>query len=190
MKSGHDETKDLLPDYLRGALSEEIKLEVRNHLDACIGCKAELLFLSEMMDADDVPDPGELFWKTMPRRVKASVKEENAKSFTIKSLFFRPLSVAATVVILFLAMFLYTKRTDMPKMSPFFKDPLMVTVLDYSDMTEKDIPAVTEELKIDELYLNNENYAGYAYHVDFASLSSKELDGLYEALGKEQKTGG
>ena len=190
MKSGHDGIKDLLPDYLRGSLSEEIRLEVRNHIDACAGCKAELLFLSEMMDADDVPDPGELFWKTMPQRVRVSVKEENAKSFSIRSLFFRPLPVAATIVVLFLAIFAYTKKMHAPEIDLFFKDPLMMSALDYGDITEKDIPLMTEGLEVDELSGGYKNHTGYGYHIDFASLSSRELDGLYEALEKEQKTGG
>ncbi len=167
-----------------------VRLEVKNHLEGCPDCKAELLFISEMVEIDNVPDPGDLFWNTLPQKVRASVKEEKADRFSLKALFFRPLPVAATVAALLIVIFIYTKKVSTPEIDPFFKDPLMVSALDYNGIAEKDIPFSTERLEVDELSLSFKNYAGYGYHIDFASLSSKELDGLYEALKKEQKTGG
>lgn len=190
MKSGHDEIKELLPDYLRGLLPEGVRFEVKNHLEGCPDCKAELWFISDVVDAGNVPDPGEFFWKTLPQRVKASVKEEKKNKFSVKTLLLRPLFIAAAVIVISLAFFFYTKRADTPETTLFFNNPLMVSVLDYSGITEKDIPAVDERLNTDDLSPGYKNHTGYGYHIDFASLSSKELESLYEALKKEQETGG
>lgn len=189
MKSGHDEIKGLLPEYLKGSLPEYAWSEIEVHLKDCKDCRDEMFFISELI-AVEVPDPGELFWKTLPLRVRVSVKGKTVNRFSLKTLFFRPLSIAATMAALLLMILVYTKRDEMPGQYNFFRDPLTVSSLEYGDLTEKDIPLITERSEVDMLALHSESYAGYSYHTDFASLSSKELDGLYEALKKEQKIGG
>jgi hypothetical protein len=73
---------------------------------------------------------------------------------------------------------------------PFFNDPLTASVSDYSDASEKDIPLIAEEITVDESYLPRENYMDLSYHKEFASLSSGEMESLYEVLKGEQQSGG
>lgn len=190
MKLDHDGIKEILPEYLKGSLPEEMRSEIDHHLKDCEDCRDEMSFITELVKVE-VPDPGDLFWQTLPQRVKGTVEEEKTKPFSLKSLFFRPLPIAATIAVLFLLVLTYTNtmKKEMPELGPVFT-PFTITLVDYSDITEKDIPLITERLAVDELYLHSENFMEYPYYREFASLSSKEIDSLYEALKKEQRTGG
>lgn len=186
MKSRHDEIKEMLPEYLRDALSEGLKKDVKAHLKKCQECKEEASCLSELIKID-VPDPGELFYKTLSQRVKGALKDENEGSFSLWSLFFRPIPVAITAAFILLLTFTLTRNGKIKGFDPFFKDPFTVSVLDYSGLSEKDI--ISKDLSIDERYIH-EDFMGYSYVREFAYLNPSEIDGLYEALKKEQKTGG
>ncbi|GAB4417378.1 MAG: hypothetical protein OHK0032_13430 [Thermodesulfovibrionales bacterium] len=198
MRLSHEDMKEMLPDYLRGTLSGEMRVYLETHLSGCEECRGELSLITELTKIN-VPDPGELFFKTLPRRVRASVKEEGVKGFSLKVLLFRPLPAAATIVALLLltVIFTPTKKKEAPELDPYFKDPFTVAVLDYGDVTEKelvlsmskDIPQAEERIAIDESFIYPGNPMEYSYYREFASLSSKELESLYEALRKEQKTG-
>ncbi len=189
MKLGHDDIKEMFPEYLKGDLPEKIKNDVEVHLKDCQDCRGELSFITELVNID-VPDPGDLFWKTLPHRVKGAVEKKRDSRFSLKILLFKQLPVAATIAVLFFLIFTYAKKEEMPELNPFFKDPFTVSVLDYSDITEKDIPLITDPLTIDELYLHSEDLMEYSYYMEFASLSSRELGSLYEALNREQQIGG
>lgn len=188
MRLSHEEIREIFPEYLRGDLSEGLRKDIESHLKECEDCRGELSFVAGIIKFD-VPDPGDLFWKTLPQRVRGAVREERAKRLSIKSLLFRPLPVTVIITALFLLIFIYAKNKEVSVSDPFFKDPLTASVLDYSDISEKDIPLITEELTVDELYYS-ENSIEYSYHREFASLSSEEIASLYEVLGKEQKRGG
>lgn len=189
MRLDHDRIKEMIPEYLRGSLPQEVRKNIEAHLKDCEECRGELFFIAELVKVD-VPDPGELFWKTLPQKVKTAVEEEKINRVSIKSLLFRPLPVAVAIMGLVLLIFVYAKKKEITGVDPFFKDPLTASVLDYSDITERDIPLITERLIVDESYLYPENFIEYSYYREFASLSSKEMTSLYEALGKEQKRGG
>jgi|GEM_PF-1516209 len=190
MRLSHDEIREMLPDYQRAAIPEEIRDLVETHLRVCEDCMAELSLITEMTGTV-VPDPGELFFKTLPMRVRASVKEQRAEGLSLRALLFRPLPVAATIAALLIAVVLFTltKKRETPELDPYFKDPFTVAVLDYGGITERDIPLTEERIPIDELLTSHESSMGYSYHREFASLSSEEMESLYEALRKEQKTG-
>ncbi len=188
MKSDHDGIKEMLPEYLKGSLPEKTRNNVEAHLKDCRDCRDELSFISGLVNVD-VPDPGNLFWKTLPHRVRRAVEKQRTNRFSLRALIFRPLPVAATIAVLFLLIFTYAKK-EAPELNPLFKDPLTASVLDYSDITEKDIPLITEQLTGDELYPGPESSTEYSYHREFASLSSGEMDSLYEVLIKEQQAGG
>lgn len=191
MKSDHDRKKEMLPDYLKGSLPEEMRSEIDHHLKDCEDCRDELSFITELVKVE-VSDPGDLFWQTLPQRVKGTVEEEKAKRFSLRSIFFRPFPIAATVAVLLVLFLTYTnttKKKELPAYEPFFS-PLTVTVVDYSALTEKDIPLITEKLAVNELSLQTENFLEYSYVKEFASLNSKEMESLYEALKKESGTGG
>ncbi|MBI5026410.1 MAG: zf-HC2 domain-containing protein [Nitrospirae bacterium] len=209
MRSSHDRIKEMFPEYLKGALPEEVREDIEAHLKCCEECSGEFFLITELVKVD-VPDPGDLFWKTLPQRVRRAVEKEEANLYkdsqkgkskirterlfgvplSIKSLLFKPLPVAVTIIVLVFLIFAYSKKKEIPELDPFLKDPLTASVLDYSDITEKDILLITERLTDDGLYLDQENFMEYSYYSEFASLSSKEMESLYEVLGKQQNKGG
>ncbi len=182
--------KEMLPEYLKGTLSEGVRMDVEVHLkECCQECMAELSFISEFGKVE-VSDPGDIFWETLPQRVRAAIEEEKAKSLTLRSLFFRQLPVAVTIAVLFLLVFTHTRKQETLALDPFFNDPFTSGVSDYSDITEKDMPLITERLTADGFNIYADNFMASSYYREFASLSSRELGSLYEALKEEQKTGG
>ncbi len=187
MRLEHDGMREMIPDYLRGTLQGETRKDIEAHLSECEECRAELSFLKELVKFE-VPDPGDLFWKTLPQRVRVAVKEEEVQLFSLRSFLLRQFPVAATIVVAFFLIFTYIKKKEVLEPDPTFVAPLTASVLDYSGITEKDIPIVTEQSRVYDLFA--ENFMENSYHREFVSLSSKELEGLYEALGEEQKRGG
>jgi hypothetical protein len=189
MKLGHEKIKEMLPEYLKGSLSREMRNDVDAHLKECQGCKEEFAFITDIYDID-VPDPGDLFYKTLPQRVTAEAKNKSERTFSWR-LLFRPIPIAATIAALLVVVFTFTMlRRETPEFDPFFKGPLEVAVLDYGDITERDIPLIIERLNGDESYLLSEDFMEHSYYKEFASLSSKDLGSLFEVLNKEQKNGG
>lgn len=194
MRSGHDEIREILPDYLKGALPEKKREEVEIHLKGCKDCRVELSFLNELIKIE-VPDPGDIFWKALPQRVKGAIVEdpthrgeEEARRFSLRFFLLRPFPIATTIVVAFFLIFTYIKKKEVSEPDPAFIAPLTASVLDYSDITEKDIHLITEQPVAYELY--TEDFIEHSYHREFASLSSREMEGLYEALEKEYKKGG
>lgn len=187
MRLSHDDIKEMFPEYLRGILPKDLCDDMESHLKDCEECRNELFFVAKLVKVN-VPDPGEFFWKTLPQKVIGAVNKEKAERFSIISFLFRPLPVAVTIAALFLLVFTYFGKKERMDLDPFFKDPFTAAVLDYSNITERDIPIITEQPITYESY--SENFMEHSYHREFVSLSSKEMESLYEALGKEQKRGG
>ena len=189
MRSGHEKMMELLPEYLKGSLPGELGNEVQAHLEGCEECRNEVSFLREIVDSE-VPDPGDLFWQSLPRRVRLTVEEKKGRfplGFLVRRL---PVAAAIATALLLTLISLYTFKDKAAVQDPFFKDPLTASLSDYSDATEKDIPLITEEITGDESYLPRENYMDFSYHKEFASLSSGEMESLYEVLKGEQQSGG
>ncbi len=189
MKLGHEKIKEMLPEYLKGSLSREMRNDVEAHLKECQGCKEELAFITEISDIA-VPDPGDLFYKTLPQKIKAEAKERQERSFSWR-LLFRPIPIATAIAALLVVVFTFTMlKRKAQEFDPFFKDPLEVAVLDYGDLTERDIPLITERINGDEPYILSEDFMEHSYRREFASLSSRDLGRLFEVLNKEQEKGG
>jgi len=189
MRSGHEKIMELLPEYLKGSLPGELGNEVQAHLEGCEECRNEVSFLREIVDSE-VPGPGDLFWQNLPRRVRLTVEEKKKERFSLGFLVRRlPVAAAIAMALLLTLISLYPFKDKVAVQDPFFKDPLTASVSDYSDATEKDIPLITEEITGDESYLPRENYMDFSYHKDFASLSSGEMESLYEVLKGEQQSG-
>lgn len=187
MRLEHDGIREILPDYLKGTLQGETRKDIETHLNECGECRGELSFLKELVKFE-APDPGDLFWKTLPQRVRVTVKEEEVQLFSLRSFLLRQFPIAATIVVTFFLLFTYIKKEKVSESDPAFIAPLTASVLDYNGITEKDIPIITEQSRLYELFA--ENFMENSYHREFVSLSSKELEGLYEALGEEQRRGG
>lgn len=196
MKLGHEEIKEMLPEYLKGSLSREMRNDIKAHLKECQGCKEELAFIAEISDIA-VPDPGGIFWKTLPQKIKAEARAcllgrqgKRERSFSWR-LLFRPIPIATAIAALLVVVFTFTMlKRKAQEFDPFFKDPLEVAVLDYGDLTERAIPLITEQINGDEPYILSEDFMEHSYRKEFASLSSRELGRLFEVLNKEQEKGG
>lgn len=184
MGSGHEEIKEMLPDYLADSLSREARNKVETHLEECRDCGEEMAFLAELVGAD-VPNPGDLFWKTLPRHVKLTAEELKRSRFSLNFLF-GGIPVAAVAGLLLLALTLTGNDWNgIPAGELFSGNPLTVSLSDYGDVTEKEIPMITLRLAGEDLSLGVEDFAAYSYHREVASLSSDELGNLFEALMKE-----
>lgn len=72
--------KELLPVYLEQGLDGPERIRVETHLNRCEDCRAELSLL-RMMAESTVPDPGAVFWSTMPERVFRAVQMDKAKKW-------------------------------------------------------------------------------------------------------------
>jgi hypothetical protein len=192
MKLSHEEIKELFPEYLRGSVPEEIRNSIETHIKGCKECRDELSFISELVKVD-VPDPGDLYWNTLPQKIKASAKKEKSAIFSLKSLLAKQLPVAATIAVLIFSVLIFTKKKETPELDLYLKGPHTTAVLndDYiGNLNEEDISIITELPQVDEFPLYSENLMGRSYYKEFASLNSEEMESLYEALKIEQKRGG
>ena len=189
MHFNHDEIREMFPEYLKGSLSVDKRNAIEVHLRNCSECRSELSLISELVSID-APDPGNLFWITLPQKIKESVKEKKSRRFLGKSLLFRFVPVAAALAVLLVFLLTVTKRNGVYELDPYFNDPFTISYFDYSDLTEEDTYLLTEQTVGDALYSDPEDIMEYSYHREFASLSSEEMDSLYEALKTEQTRGG
>ncbi len=104
--------KDLLPAYRDQVLEQQEMIRIERHLDSCADCRKELALLRALSE-DEIPDPGDAFWATMPARVFRGVQQEKARKRTfgparLWSLLatYRLAAAAATIgVVLILAWF-------------------------------------------------------------------------------------
>jgi hypothetical protein len=188
MKSDHEEIRGLLPEYIRNSLSGTTKSRVASHLKDCPDCQDEVVFLAEIAGSE-TPDPGELFWATLPRKVKIAVGNRR-QGFTFKYLFGGLPAAAVAALLLFAVLSSPVRTTETGGQDLMFTDPLTVSTIDYAGITEKDIPQISSGLADDELYLPHQNFTGRSYYREVASLSSREIDSLYEALEQESRAGG
>jgi hypothetical protein len=189
MSFNHDEIREMFPEYLSGSLSEEERNAIAVHLRDCSACRSELSMMSELVSID-APDPGNLFWETLPQKVKVLVKEKKAHRFTVKSLFFKFVPAAAALAILLGLLLTGTEKNGLYEFDTYSNDPFMATYQEYNGLEEEDIYLLTEKTAGDELYVESDDLMEYSYHVEFASLSSEEMNSLYEALETEKTRGG
>lgn len=75
MTCANKNIQELLPVYLSHELDREKTEQVENHLAGCSDCAMELLLLRSLAE-EEVPDPGEAFWNSMPDRVYQAVQRE------------------------------------------------------------------------------------------------------------------
>ena len=185
MSFKHDEIREMFPEYLGGSLSGEVRNAVEVHLRDCPACRSELSMMSELVSID-APDPGNLFWATLPRKVEGLVNGGKEHRFSVKSLFFKFVPAAAAIAILLVLLLTGTGS----ELDTSLNGPSKVTYREYSDLTPEDIYVLAEKTADDSLFAEPENILDYSYHGEFASLSSEEMDSLYEALKTEQTRGG
>jgi len=189
MSFSHDEMMEMFPEYLSGSLSEDMREAIEFHIRDCSACRSELSMMSELVSID-APDPGNLFWETLPQKVKGLAEEKKAHRFSVKSLFFKFVPAAAAIAILLVLLLTGREKNGLYEFDMYSDDPFMATYQDYNGLEEEDIYLLTEETAGDELYVEPDDLMEYSYYEEFASLSSEEMNSLYEALETEQTRGG
>jgi hypothetical protein len=127
-----------------------------------------------------VPEPVDMFFETLPQRVRASLYEKK------KSIFLRLAPVFAVIVLVVITGYIYnlTKTPEVDEVS--FSDPFAPQVYDLSGLIMDDIPSIADTIDDNEIYLPEET----SFLREFASLSSEELYDLYEALNIKKENGG
>jgi len=189
MRFSHEEIRDMIPDYLNGKLERELIDEIRIHLDRCEQCREEASIISELKDIN-VPEPGDLFWNTLPGRVSRIIAGSRERG-RFCGWFLRPVPVMVSFLLILTLTFSYIllRPEDTGDTDPFFESPFTYSALEVIDITEGDILyLLSEEIGGEDLEMYVEAYDPYSYHMDIASLSSTELEGLFEAL--QEQTGG
>lgn len=188
MNFNHGEIREMFPEYLKGTLSEDLRKTIEVHIRECSSCRSELSMMSELVSLD-APDPGDLYWATLPQKVEGLVRERKDNHFPARSLFLKFVPAAAALAIL-LVLLLTGAGRNLLYESGTYNDPSRVTYSDYDDLTQEDIYVLTDKTAGDTLYMEPEDILEYSYHGEFASLSSEEIDSLYEALKTEKTLGG
>jgi len=185
----HDEIREMFPEYLRGALSEDMMNAVGFHIRDCPACRSELSMMSGLVSID-APDPGDLYWATLPRKVAGLVKGSKEHRFPLKSLFFKFIPAAAALAVLLVLLLTGTARDREYELHTSISDPSRVTYLKHGDLTDEDIYVLAEETEGGSFYSEPEDILEDSYYGEFASLSSGEMESLYEVLKTEQTKGG
>ncbi len=187
----HDDIRQMFPDLLDGRLAGPEADEVKEHAQQCAECRDELALLTGLRGIE-VPDPGNIFWNTLPKKVLAAGVRPAARRRRIVSWwsFLGPLPAAAAVAALVLLVSRPVEKTQQPYQEALFSDPLAVAMMDYSLLTDKDIPLIDAEIAPEELAGVSEDMVEEGYHRELVSLNYAEVELLDEALQDEQQKGG
>ncbi|MEK6527325.1 MAG: hypothetical protein AABZ36_00360 [Nitrospirota bacterium] len=170
---GHDDIKEKLPEYIRDGFMPE---EVKAHLESCKECSEELSILQSLKEIS-VPDPGAMFFETLPQKIRMSLKPEKKKSIFARL-------VPAFAVIMLVAAISYIYRVmPIPTADEeiMFTDSLAYREYDISDLSEDDVPFISGVADEDRIYMSDEA----SYLREFAYLSSEEMESFYEGLRTE-----
>jgi len=187
MKLSHDEIGNLLPEYHRGLLHLDEMRSVTEHLSNCAVCTDTLSLLRKFSE-DRVPDPGDLFWNTLPVRIRVMSAEQKRPGLFEKMLALS-LPVAAAVALAIIATIVLRPGDRMSQgYDPFFRDPLEYSLLEFEDFSERRIGPPGEGLSAVEADLLEP--ADFSYHREFMSLSSTELGRLCRTLSEKDQEGG
>ncbi|MBF0464738.1 MAG: zf-HC2 domain-containing protein [Nitrospirae bacterium] len=107
MKIKHDDIQDKLHDYLKGALSEELTLIIKEHIPACNECAKEINVIESLVK-NEVPDPGDIFFYNLARNVIRQAKETKPQKFRLwEFLRLNPIAVAALCLVIVLVVYNY-----------------------------------------------------------------------------------
>jgi len=176
MKLNHEDIREKLPDFIKSGLIPD---EVKAHLDICKECGHEFSILKALTEVP-LPEPGGMFFETLPQKVRASLKEEK------KGILSRLVPAFALIALVVLAGYIYQMRTPVLDEGFSFIDPLAPVAFDLNSLSEEDLTLIDEPLEGEEIYLADE----IPFLSELAYLSSDEMEDLYEELGIEKENGG
>ncbi|MFH1147648.1 MAG: zf-HC2 domain-containing protein [Pseudomonadota bacterium] len=171
----HEEIKDTLPDYLKGALPDEVRVEIEKHVAGCRDCTHELALLSDLLGVE-AQDPGTLFWDTLSRRIGVHAGE--AARSRPRNWFLQPLPIALVASFFAVAVLFYSKTTTDQVGSR--SEPALEVNLN----GDEEIVEIAEELSEDT---NGSEDDLEDCSAELALLDMKELDTLSAMLGPVTK---
>ena len=177
MRFSHEEIKEKLPGYIKeGSLPDEVKA----HLKTCSECSGEVSLL-RLLNESSVPEPEDMFFETLPQRVKVSLREKK------KSAFLKFIPAFALIALVVTAGYIYyTTRVPQVYEEFSFSDPFAPQTYNLSGLSPDDIPSISETIEDNGIYTTEE----VPFIREFASLSSEEMEDLYEALKVINGNGG
>jgi len=186
----HEQVRTLLPDYLSGSLEHEAQASIAAHLASCEECSAELALLEELSGVN-VPDPGDLFWATLPKRIVSQVEQPVPWWKSILVAIMRPVPFAAVAAVL-LAVMLVPFATHYVGL-PDQKEGVILS-LEQIDLPKQQVQEIarnvaTSDQEVSAL-LDNDESGTSEYQQVIASLSADELDELVQELQKSGNSGG
>ncbi|NLI30439.1 MAG: hypothetical protein GX423_10225 [Nitrospiraceae bacterium] len=186
----HEQVRTLLPDYLNGSLGHEARTSMAEHLAACEECSAELAVLEELAGVN-VPDPGDLFWAALPKRIVAQVERPVPWWKGLLAAIMRPAPLAAVAALL-LAVMLVPFATHY--VGPPDRKEGGILSLEQIDLPKQQVQEIartvaTSDQEVSALLDTDENSTS-EYQQVIASLSADELDELVQELQKTGNSGG
>lgn len=176
MRLNHEDIKERLPEYIKEAAIPD---EVKTHLGKCIECSQELSLLQALNKAT-VPEPGNMFFETLPQKVRISLKRK-------KGFLLRLAPAFALIAVAVAAGFIY-HMTSKPHLDNGFliSDPFASQVYELSGLSPDDLPSISDTIQDEEIYLSEET----PFQWEFATLSSEEMKDLNENLKIKKENGG
>lgn len=188
MTPSHDEIKGLLPEFAGALLTDDQKQWVEAHMGQCTECAEMLVLLKDLKDCEP-PDPGDIFWKTLPQKIRVMSRDEHARRPAERFFSARLLPLLPALLLIIIAFFVFPIQVrQAPQRDTLFSDPLEYSLLELGDITERQIPNHKGGLTAEEVAL----WDGVtpSYHSEFVALSSDELSALYRTLRTKDHTGG
>lgn len=172
----HEDIKQRLPEYIREGLIPD---EVKAHLKTCSECREEFSLITELNKLS-VPEPGNMFFETLPQKVRISLRKK-------KSIFFRFAPAFVLIALVVVAGYLYHITTISQVEEGFlFNDPFAPHVYDLSDLSADDIPSIAGAIEEDKVYSTEET----TFLGELASLNSEEMEEFYKSIKIIQKSNG
>ncbi|MBI5633606.1 MAG: hypothetical protein HZA15_09030 [Nitrospirae bacterium] len=188
MTLSHDEIRGLLPEYAGVLLTDDQKQCIEAHLEQCRECAEMLVLLKDLRDCE-VADPGDIFWKTLPQKIRALSRDEHARRSAWRFSPARLLPLVPALLLIILAFFVFPFQVrQAPQRDPLFRDPLEYSLLELDDITEKQIRTREGGLTAEEAALLDATAP--SYHSEFVTLSSDELSALFRTLQSKDHKGG
>lgn len=192
MTYDHDELRERLPEYRAGKLSGSEQRKMKSHLEGCEGCRDHVALIHKLKEIG-VPDPGELFWKTLPAKIVAN--HHNNMRWNIPfvcSIRPSPLSVFILLVSLMALFMTHSMDSRRYFYDHLFSDPISGSAIEYSALAYDDLREITERLSIHDTIagIAEDEYYPHSYHEELVYLSSDEIDTLFNTLKNQHKRGG
>lgn len=188
MSLSHDKTQELLPEYINGTLAPGLQEQVEAHCAACRECAEDRALLRDML-AIEVPDPGDLFWQTLPKKVAASVEPHRTWWQRLSAVVLRPAPMLALAASAVIAVVLALPQTDGQR--PDTSTIAAVEQIDIPRETVQDVVvAAREEENAFGSPIEPDDSLVPGYQNAIASLNAEELDELLDILKQDPSTGG